>query len=133
MFVSDANAPTPLYDVPIDPEPKIGVDNWWNNKENAELVANSLLLEQDESLFDSLGSLKLPDKIGRAFYKAKTGKDWKDSNNYDRLFPDYMELMKSNSGYHYDDDHAKPIKDKLTELGIEVPNNADAASINAVF
>ena len=38
MFVQDANAPKPLYDVVIDPD-NIGLDNWWKNKNNAKLVA----------------------------------------------------------------------------------------------
>lgn len=97
MFVSDANAPTPLYDVAIDPE-NIGLDNWWEDTNNARAVAYSLMLEQDSSLFDDIGKISLPQEVGEAFYKCKHGKEWEPNKS----LPTYNDLLKSNIDYFYD-------------------------------
>lgn len=121
MFVSDANAPIPLYDV------QVGVgDDWWT-KENARKVAQSLYLGADESLFDDIGDIPLPDGVSTAF----TNKT--NVNN-----PTYGHLMKSNIGYHYSD---KPYKSDtagtsgaaLKGLGFGLPETGDAYNISVVF
>ena len=48
MFVNDANAPVPVYDVDVSS----WSDDDWNTKENALSVANSLFLYPHSSLFD---------------------------------------------------------------------------------
>ena len=97
MFVSDANAPTPIYDVAIDPE-NIGLDNWWEDVDNARAVAYSLMLEQDSSLFDDIGKISLPQEVGEAFYKCRHGKEWEPG----KPLPTYNDLLKSNIDYFYD-------------------------------
>lgn len=53
MFVSDANAPVPVYDVDVSK----WSDDDWNKKENALKVANSLFLWHNSDLFDAIGDI----------------------------------------------------------------------------
>lgn len=59
MFVSDANAPVPLYDV----DAHLNDDEWWSDKENALSVAKSMFLYQDKMLFDELKSATIHEDI----------------------------------------------------------------------
>lgn len=61
MFVSDANAPVPVYD--IDTSDKD--DAWWEDKDNALSVANSLFLYQDSKLFDVIGDVRIGGDLGK--------------------------------------------------------------------
>ena len=137
MFVSDANAPTPLYEVAIDPE-NIGLDNWWNDQDNAKSVAYSLMFEQDSSLFDDIGEVNLPQEVGKIFYKCKNGKEWDTK----KPLPTYNDLLKSNIDYHFDNESAAEYKSKLKEMGFDdtmdksIPEEkwkAESYRLNSVF
>ena len=45
-------------------------------------VADSLYLQANEDLFNDIGSLKLPLDFGKAFYKARNGRDWPSNSNW---------------------------------------------------
>lgn len=102
MFVSDANSPTPLYDVDIDED---NPDEWWDNPENAKEVAKSLLLYEDSVLFDALSDVKVKKDIGEIFYKLKRGRDWDDQWDWRTRsdFPSWKDMMISNLGYFLND------------------------------
>ena len=93
MFVSDANAPVPLYDVDVSDKD----DAWWNTKENALSVANSLFLFHNLSLFDdTLANLQIKGDVGKYIYKAVTLRDYSDGVTW-RTWKD---VWKCNLGWH---------------------------------
>jgi hypothetical protein len=118
MFVSDANAPLPTYDVDVS-----GKDNdWWSDTDNALKVSNSFFLDEDDRLFDDLLNCELPDAIGAAMYNCWYGADkgpgkWAEHITHRDKKSDFAStwenLLKSNKVYHY----YRQIK--LKDLGIE--------------
>lgn len=92
MFVSDANAPVPVYD--IDTSDKD--DAWWEDKGNALSVANSLFLYQDSSLFDAIGDVEIQGDFGKALYKCWTGNEFGDKSKFNT----WRHLLISNGGWH---------------------------------
>lgn len=92
MFVSDANAPVPVYD--IDTSDKD--DAWWEDKGNALSVANSLFLYQDSQLFDVIGNIEIQGDFGKALFKCWNGKEYIDG----RRFRTWRDLLLSNTGWH---------------------------------
>lgn len=93
MFVSDANAPVPVYD--IDTSDKD--DAWWEDKDNALSVANSLFLYQDFKLFDVIGNIEIQGDFGKALYKCWTGNEFGDKSK----FKTWRNLLRSNLGWHF--------------------------------
>lgn len=133
MFVSDANAPTPVYDVPIDPEPKIGVDNWWDNEENVKKVSNSLFFEGDQDVFEDILDVKLPERVGKAFYEARYGNAYTGEWTTDKNFPKYKHLLKSNQGYHYWDSSAVKEVQNANLQTLPEDSVGDVGDVNGVF
>ena len=92
MFVSDANAPVPVYD--IDTSDKD--DAWWEDKGNSLSVANSLFLYQDSKLFDVIGNIEIQGDFGKALFKCWNGKEYIDGQR----FRTWRDLLLSNTGWH---------------------------------
>lgn len=103
MFVSDANAPLPSYNVDVSDKD----EDWWSDKDNALLVANSFFLLDDERLFDDIGNCELPDAIGQAMYNCYYGSKgptrWSEhvANRSKNLASTWNTLLESSKGYHY--------------------------------
>ena len=115
MFVSDANAPTPLYDVAVDKE---NPDDWWNVPENAKKVSDSLFLYSDFNFFNDIGSLKVRKDIGVKFYNMTHTNEWDDSKadwKTSAQFPCWKDILNSNVGYYWDN----AIVNKVKDLGME--------------
>lgn len=126
MFVSDANAPVPLYDV----ESEI---NWWNDESKSLEVSNSLFLYADSLLFNQIGEVKLPfDEIGKTFYKCLKGKAWKgSSDNWNsKQGITWKNVLESNLSYHYLN---KSAEDELKSNSLQQLNDEGAMNMYAVF
>lgn len=93
MFVSDANAPVPVYD--IDTSDKD--DAWWEDKDNALSVANSLFLGQDYMLFKEIKNVEIQGDFGKALYKCWNGREFGDRSK----FITWRDLLRSNLGWHF--------------------------------
>jgi hypothetical protein len=128
LFVSDANAPIPLYNVEI---PSNQQTTWWNVEDNAKKVANSLYLWHNSLLFRDIGKLKLPYDIGNAFYRCKNDNPNATIQPNDPDFPTYNDLMKSNFAYHRANNSEYPQDGNSHELQ-RIDGNK-AAVIAAVF
>ena len=122
MFVSDANAPVPVYDV--------DVSNWsdddWEKKENALKVANSLFLWHNSDLFDAIGNIEINDNsnIGRTLYYLINGKEWTSG----KAFATWNDVLKTNMGWHRIDDSSK------SEMGdLQKPSSAASRDLYVVF
>lgn len=98
LLVSDANAPTPMYDI----DTSTWQDEDWNNEANIFNISSSLFLGASSSFFDEIKDIKLEyNTLGNMFYKAKTGKDWPANKDWQKQGLDWEDVFKSNIGFHY--------------------------------
>ncbi len=104
LFVSDANAPLPLYDI----DTSSWSDAQWANPENVERVAKSIFLYGNEELVDDIqNDAPLPPHINRKLLKylsqresnhwvANQGNPWSEEGGYFT----WKALIETNNLYH---------------------------------
>lgn len=71
MFVDDANAPTPIYDVDTSNKD----DEWW--EKNVETVSNSMFMYQDSRLFKAIEDIEIGSDFNDALNTAIGNKNKK--------------------------------------------------------
>lgn len=93
-------------------------------------VSNSLFFEGDQDVFEDILDVKLPEKVGKAFYEARYGNAYTGEWTTDKNFPKYKHLLKSNQGYHYWDSSAvKEAKD----ANLQILQEDEVRNVNGVF
>jgi hypothetical protein len=123
MFVSDANAPVPVYDIDISDKD----DTWWDNKDNALDVANSIFMFQDSGLFDTIKDVPINGEFGKALFKCVNGKEIDESKN---KFLTWGNLLKYNTDWHC----ANTASDALVQDADIAPIDTDESmNLYAVF
>ena len=76
LFVSDANAPVPAFDVDTSP------DGFWDNPDNVKKVSDSLFLFHDSTLFEDIKKIPITGEAGEALFRLMRGRDRKETDKW---------------------------------------------------